>query len=229
MVEIENCRSYNTIDIGSDHKIVCSRFNVSFLATKRPSNGRCKFNSENLADTVIRETFNLELKNRFNTLFDEAALSTSSVQDQIQSRTDALNNALIESSKTILGKRLRRNQPSWVSSATLQLIEAQEEARKRYKQRPTPVAKKRWRELQKQVSFERDQAAHLDSQIGNLERAAERHEYGTVWKIVGHISTEPNKPVKVLKLDNSTRDRRATSRRMAYLLLNTSQQQERNC
>ncbi len=122
-------------------------------------------------------------------------------------RSDALNNALIETSKSILGKRINRKQPSWVTAETIRLIDAQTEAKARYKKMPTSKGKQRWRDLQKQVSasFERDQAAHLEAQITDLELAAHRREFGTVWKIVGYISAQPKKPVKVPKLDGSMR------------------------
>lgn len=51
--------------------------------------------------------------------------------------------------------------------------------------------------------FRQDQADHLNAQISKLELTAKRREYGAVWQIIGHISNEPNKPIKVHKLDGS--------------------------
>jgi len=122
---IKDCRAFNTIDIASDHKVVTARFRLSLRVTKRPPNNRCKFNSEKLANPDVCAAFNLDLSNRFASLFDEATLSMSSVQEQIQRRWDALDRALIESSHAILGKRQRHKQPHWVSATTTNLIDEQ--------------------------------------------------------------------------------------------------------
>jgi exonuclease III len=202
---ITNCRAYNTIDIGSDHRIVSANFRLSLRASERQPNDRCKFNSEKLEDQEVSERFNIDLTNRFNALLDEAALSKFCKIKQIQMRTDALDKALIESSKAILGKRQRRKQPNWVSVQTLKLLDAQESAKTRYKERPSPARKHLWQESRAKVSasFERDQAANLDAQLIELELASRKRELGNVWKIVNHISAPPKPAVKVRKLDGS--------------------------
>lgn len=202
---IKSCRAFNTIDIGSDHKVVTAHFRLSLRATKCPPNDRCKFNNEKLADPNVRAAFNVELSNRFNLLLDETLLSESSAHDKIQLRSDALDKALIETSRAILGKRKRRQQPSWVSNSTLQLIDAQAVAKTTHKRLRTPASKQQLLDLQKQVTaaLERDEEAHLNDQLNDLELASKKREYGTVWQIVGHISGPPKKPVKVRKLDGT--------------------------
>ncbi|MBI3246238.1 MAG: hypothetical protein HYZ50_07005 [Deltaproteobacteria bacterium] len=191
--------------IGSDHKIVCANFRLSLRNTKRPSVGRCQFNAAKLKDEIISNKFDIELKNNFNVLFDEAAENGMSANDQIQARSDALSTALIKASESVLGKRTRTNHPSWVSSKTIELTNDQDKAKLKYKQRPTIANKTKWHKLQKQVSFsyERDKANHLSGQLEELELAANKHEYGAVWKIVGYISQMPDKQIKVRKLDGS--------------------------
>ena len=202
---IKNCRAYNSIDIGSDHKIVSANFSISFRVTKRPPNSRCKFNTDKLADPDIRKRFDLDIKNRFSVLFNEDAIACNNAADQIQQRADALDKALIETSTAILGKRIRRKQPHWVTAKTLELIEMQDDARKAHKSQPTANSKKRWLETQKMVShaLEKDQAANLNAQITDLVLAAQKREYGAVWKIIGYISDPPKPPIKVRKLDGS--------------------------
>ena len=202
---ITNSRSYNSIDIGSDHKVVCANFRLSLRNFKRPPLARCKFNSVKLEDQTIREEFNKELKNKFSALFDEVKANDKCPRDRIQTRANTLNKALIQTSEKILGKQARRKQPSWVSPSTLELIDRQFKAKLNYKQSPNRVNKTRWRKLQKEVSlsYEKDQREHLAAQLKDLESAALRHEYGSVWKIVGYISQKPEKETKVRKLDGS--------------------------
>jgi hypothetical protein len=109
---IKNCRAYNSIDIGSDHKIVSACFKVSFRATKRPPNNRCQFHNEKLLDPATSKKFDLDLQNRFNILLCEATRTSNNTnQDEIQTRANVLEKALFDSSSTILGKRTRKKQP----------------------------------------------------------------------------------------------------------------------
>ena len=142
-----------------------AKLRLSFLANKRPPNNRCEFNSEKLKDPKVQAAFDLNLSNRFAELLDEASITNKSVPEQIQSRADALESALIETSHNILGKRIRSKQPHWVTENSLQLINKQEEAKKSYKRKPTPARKQQWLDLQKQVtaSIQRDEDAHLDT------------------------------------------------------------------
>ena len=88
--------------------------------------------TEKLSDAKTCKDFDLQLKNRFESLFDEA--SCENKQDEIQRRSDALNNALQTTSEQILGKRPKKQHSNWVSSKTLQLMDAQGKAKAAYKQ-----------------------------------------------------------------------------------------------
>ena len=88
--------------------------------------------TEKLSDAETGKDFDLPLKIRFKLLFGEAFCVDK--QDEIQRRSDALNNALQTTSQQILGKRPKKKQPNWVSSKTLQLMDAQEKVKAAYKQ-----------------------------------------------------------------------------------------------
>jgi hypothetical protein len=102
---IKSCRSYNTKAIGSDHKIVCAKFKASFRTAKLKPIERCKFNNQKLLEPEISKVFNIELTNRFVSLYEESPSTTQSKAEEIQFRADTLNKAFIETSKTILGER----------------------------------------------------------------------------------------------------------------------------
>ena len=127
-------------------------FSLSLRATKRPNN-LCKFNSEKLASLDVRNAFALHLSNCFTSLLDETDLANNSALDQIQIRADILDKALIDTSTAILGKRQRRRQPNWVSASSLKLIDSLKDAKKKYKQLPTPTSKQQWLNLQNQVNL----------------------------------------------------------------------------
>lgn len=144
---LESCRSFNTVDIGSDHKMETAKFNLSLRATKQSPNNRCKFNSDKLLDPQVSDLFDLTLKNRFTSLLDEAKLSTCNQVEQIQMRSDALDAALIETRNSVIEKRKKQHQPQWVSKYTLQLINSQTDAKNLYKRQPTHANKLQWHEL----------------------------------------------------------------------------------
>ena len=173
---LRDCRAYNILDIGSDHKVVSANIKLSLRAEKKKANTRCKFMSEKLRDIKTREDFDLQLKNRFQELFDEAP--SVDKKEEIQRRSDALNNALQTASEQILGKRPKKKQPSWVSTNTLQLMDAQGKAKAAYKRSQLASDKETWRQLQNQVSsaYTKDQSAHEETQLKAQELADQKHE-----------------------------------------------------
>ena len=102
---ITNCRAYNTIDIGSDHRLVNANFRLSFRANKQASDVRCQYNWAKLSEPLIQRTFDLELRNRFDSLMDGATISNDTIS-QVQKQTDAFDTALKHASE----KNLLRNQ-----------------------------------------------------------------------------------------------------------------------
>ena len=188
---LRDCRAYNILDIGSDHKVVSAHIKLSLRAEKKKANNRCKFMTEKLSDAKTCKDFDLKLKNRFESLFDEALCEDK--QDEIQKRSDALNNALQTTSERILGKRPKKKQPNWVSSKTLQLMDAQGKAKAAYKQSQLAIDKKLWRQIQNQVSsaYSKDQSAYEEAQLKALELADRKHECSTTWKIINEMTEKP--------------------------------------
>lgn len=203
---ILNCRAFNTIDIGSDHKVVSAQFRISLRSSKRAPNERCKFNWEKLSVPSISKTFNLQLRNCFSTLIDETAVA-STPGAEIQRQSDALDTALRKTSEKVLGKKPNRKQPSWVSAETLALLDATNKVGARYKRKHLPELKEQWQLMQGEVSaaFDRDQSAHLIIRLAALELADQKRQSATTWKIINQIAGDDNKadPAKVRRLDGS--------------------------
>lgn len=202
---IKNCRSYNTIDIMSDHKILSANFKLSLRATKREINPRRLYMVEKLANRQIQKDFNIELKNHFDALFDEN--DPSNRIDEVQKRSEALYTALEETCDKVLGKRPKNKHPSWVSQVTLDLIKEQGQAKAKYKNSQLETDKLQWRTVQNQVSvsFAYDQTKYEEEQLKALEIADEKHECGTTWKIIEKLTKKPqDSPAgKVRMLDGS--------------------------
>ena len=67
---ITNCRAYDTIDIGSDHILVNAYFRLAFRANKQASDVWCQYNWAKLSEPLIQLKFDLQLRNRFDSLKD---------------------------------------------------------------------------------------------------------------------------------------------------------------
>ncbi len=89
---------------------------------------------------------------------------------QIQARADTLEKALIETSHETLGKRQKHKQPHWVTSTSLALIEAQNQAKRLHKAKPTTSSKKLWVQLQKDATeaLGKDEENYFESKLADL-------------------------------------------------------------
>ena len=87
----------------------------------------------------------------------------------------------------------------------LQAIDDKEKAHRTFIRTRSRRAKTRWIELQKRSSalLDKDQFAHLNNQLQDLEMAALKREYGNLWRIIGYLTGPPKKPSRVKKLDGS--------------------------
>ena len=66
---LRNCRSYNTVEIDSDHRIVTARIKISFRIAKISSDRPIKYDHNMLLiNSQTRSKFQLEVKNRFRAL-----------------------------------------------------------------------------------------------------------------------------------------------------------------
>lgn len=201
---IANCRAYNSMDINSDHKVLVANFKLSLRVASKKPNERCKFNTYKLEDQHTRATFNLDLGNRFHALYIPSIDDTATIQ--IQKRYNALNQAVKETSETVLGKQKKNKHPSWVSQETLELLEKQDNAKSKFKKSQLLEDKNKWRCLQKEVSnaYDRDKRADLNKKLEELEEANQKREHQRTWKIINKISGKSlATTVEVRRLDGS--------------------------
>ena len=204
---IKNCRAYSTINIGSDHKCVTANLRLSLRTARIPPNSRCKYNWSKLKDPVTSSNFNIDLKNRFETLMMNDKKTNETINNEIQRRTDHLEEALRESSEKILGKQRHSKYKSYVTARTLHLIDCCNKAHKKYKSTQRHTDKDAWHQLQGQVSsaLKHDQQAYRDEQLEQLITANNRRQFRTTWQIIHQIADDKPKasPDKVRKLDGS--------------------------
>ena len=76
---VTNCRAYNSIEIGSDHRILSARFKIRFRASQGNPCKRPRYNWDRLIDDPqTRIQYSTELSNRFTKL----SSADSTIQEQ---------------------------------------------------------------------------------------------------------------------------------------------------
>ena len=101
---IKNCRAYNTINIDSDHRIVCANFRLSLRTKKLAKNKRLKYNWELLADETKINEFDIELRNRFEILREK--------QTEEQVDYDLFVESVENTWKIVLGEKKKTKLPN---------------------------------------------------------------------------------------------------------------------
>lgn len=196
---LRNCRAYNSVEVDSDHRIVCARIDISLRSNTKNQFKRKRFNIELLKYKEYREKFNANLQNRFGALEIE--------NTQIQKMYDEFESTIESTCTDVLGIRPKRNCPGWVSAKTIELLDRRDKAKRIFQSRRTHATRKAWRELVEQVNiaYQNDEKANLERQLDRLELAAEHNNIKRTWDIVNEISGKKvRKPTRVKKLDGNT-------------------------
>ncbi|CAF0980581.1 unnamed protein product [Brachionus calyciflorus] len=196
---IRNCRAYNSINIDSDHRIVCADFRLSLRSQKQEKNKRTKYNWELLVNGTKTLDFDIELKNKYNVLTEK--------QEQKMVDYDLLLEAIEDISKQVLGKKKKTKLPSWVTTKTEELQEQCDIARKKYRSKKTASARHLWRTMEESLreSFRNDEKKYLDNQLREMEIAANRNQLGRTWELINKLSGKSERKVtKVKKLNGKT-------------------------
>ena len=141
---LQNCRSYSTVEIDSDHRIVTARIKLSFRTEKSSQNTPKYDHNAILYNNVIRSNFRLELSNRFEQL-------TINEDESIQSAYNKFEYTLNAVAAKTLPKKGKMKNNSWVSQQSNNLIEQRSIARKKYQNNRNPKNYTKWREIAEQA------------------------------------------------------------------------------
>ena len=173
---------YNTIELGSDHSIISTNFNIRFRKFIQTTSDRKKSDWNKLIENpAIRQQYQIQLKNRFD------ALTEDDDPEMIHKNTVDI---IGETAQEVIGNPPKRKTTKWVSDATLSIVSERNNAKKRYHQRKTATSKERWKALSKQVqeSYIEDERRYIGKQIAELEHANRQGASRRTWKIMNEIS-----------------------------------------
>ena len=128
---VDNTRSFQSVDIGSNHSLVVAKIRVKFNVE---TSKKKKWNITKLDDPSIAKDFQLELQNRFQLLEDEVDTNYPITDSLLEQTTTIIKKAADE----VLG--IHRPKKPWISDATLALTDERRKTRKKAIQDPRTMS-----------------------------------------------------------------------------------------
>ncbi|RXN37862.1 endonuclease-reverse transcriptase [Labeo rohita] len=183
-MSVENIRAYNTVECGSDHRIVSARIKIKLRVEQQNKCTRTKFDWAKLkASEQLQAQFHVAVRNRFLALQEECGDSG------LQAKYNSFERSVEETANELLGKLKKPKTKHWVSKSTTDLLMQRNQAKKTFKSSCNPRDKQVWQELNKQLesSYVNDQMEHLEGKLKQLKSAAASGRLRTTWEIVNEL------------------------------------------
>ena len=163
--------------MGSDHALVVATLSLKLRKTQRRKERQRRFDTGKLKNPNTENAFQLDLKNRFCILQEEQELNI-----------DSSNQALMETSKKLLGYR-RKKKEEWIKSDTWTTIDERKATKQKLNdaksQRLKEQLQSRYSELDKEVKRKTraDKRAFIENLADEAEAAAQTQNMATLYKI----------------------------------------------
>ena len=200
--------------IGSDHHLVVASLKIKLAARKPITNTRRKFDVMKLRDPDTKQTFEIELQNRFKSLFlQEEEEEVRNLSGDGDARAQDIDiNALWEKTKkipvdtcgSVLGC-MKRTRKEWLSDETYRKVEERRKAKQVLNVARTRQGKREanryYNEKNREVkkSCRRDRRNSFESIAREAEGAAKKNDlrtlYMTTRKLSG-IRCNQNRPIR---------------------------------
>lgn len=184
-----NCRSYNSVELDSDHRIITAKIKLSLKIATNKGTPKCYLNWKSLAENGnLQERYNVEITNKFNALYDcNDNLNT-------QNKYNIFEQCVKETNDLIIKENYKKRE-SWVTEKTEQLCQERDNAKTKYRQTNSDNNYKYWKNqvnLVKQ-SFKDDRIKFYEKLAHQAEQANLSNNMKDVYKIVNIISGKVRK------------------------------------
>ncbi|CAF0787781.1 unnamed protein product [Didymodactylos carnosus] len=196
---IRNCRAYNTMNVDSDHRVVCCKFKLRLRAIKKCSVTNIRYNYASLKYDMVKERFNMVLANRFEALQNVRANDQPNLDKgekvRIQNCYDTLIESIDATATEVLGRKKKISKKTWLKERTIMLMKERDNAKLFYERTRTVDNRSKWKELSSKVEQEckKDETEYLKEKISDLNTAIKRHKITDVWKIVNDFKWQERK------------------------------------
>ena len=192
---IHNSEAYSSFaSVGSDHRVVTARVQLSLRATKSPATKK-RYDWKLLRyDTRLQSDFKLELRNKFDELYSENATITVQYEALVKANEFAASKTLPLVQK---GKYMKHaNNPAIVRAR-----KKVDQLSRRYNTNKSRLTRKHLQEargkLQREYSLIEEEI--LKQQIAETESAFQANDTGKAWKVVNTITNRKSSPSGKLK------------------------------
>ncbi|XP_047117394.1 uncharacterized protein LOC124798156 [Schistocerca piceifrons] len=186
LLDVRNRRG---ADVGSDHHLVLAEFRLKIVANRTKLNHRCKkIEVARLKDQQIKETFALELQNRFQVLSEE-----NFMEEGIETCWQKIENCYLDVGEKILGFKAHQRK-EWISDAMWNEISHRKELKLKLNFCKTKAQKseahKEYMEAKKKVKtlLRRDKRKWIDEQAKLAEEAARQGNMKDLYNITKRLS-----------------------------------------
>ena len=179
-------------DVGSDHQLVVAKVRVKLRKVEKQEIVNTKFNLEKLKDPQTKNTFKLQLRNRYQALAD-LENHTPPGTEEINPKWLRIKTAYLETAEECLGKKVKQRK-DWMKEDTWKAIEQRRDTKKKVLDTKSPRLKERLdqqyqEENQKVKRMSRnDKRKYIEDLATEAEDAAENGNQGKVFKILKIIT-----------------------------------------
>jgi hypothetical protein len=193
---LQDVRVKRGADVGSDHHLVVGKLKIKLRRTDTPPKQLKRFNISKLKDANIRQEFNIQLKNRFETL----AVQSNNIEEDWNQLADTYRSC----AKEVLGYK-RKKDKEWLREDTWRAIEERKKMKAKISECKSERLKARQRERYQQSNTRvkrlarRDKRLHLEELAKEAEDAAGRRELSNLYRITKEICGQghaANIPIK---------------------------------
>jgi hypothetical protein len=199
---LQDVRNKRGADIGSDHHLIVAKFKMKIQAyNRRTGKLRKRYDIGKLKDDEnVRESFKIELKNRFQALTDMEDVENETVEEKWRK----IRTAFTEASKNVLGFK-GKNKKDWLTQQTWEKIRERKNVKEEMNACKTRARKvelqKKYAEKNREVkkSARRDKRNRIDNLSYQAEETANKgnlKELFAITRILSKKQIQRNQPIR---------------------------------
>lgn len=147
---LQSVRAMRHADIGSDHNLVTAKIRLKLRKANIGTSNSKRFDVTKLKDPVVREEFNITLRNRFSALRDETVITI-----------DLFHQAMNDAETEAIGYK-KSIKSEWLSKDTCNTIEERKQLKKNFLDAKSPRLKEMAAALYRKKDNEVKKSARTD-------------------------------------------------------------------
>ncbi|XP_063434910.1 uncharacterized protein LOC134715874 [Mytilus trossulus] len=183
-------------DCGSDHHLLLGKIKLKLRKVARPQHNRKIYNIHRLKDNLIRQKFNISIRNQYQTLHTISE-NHDNIGPDLNEHWNKVKTMFNDTAENVLGIR-DSTRKRWISDATWNVIEKRRSTKSKCNQARSERLKeklqKEYSELNKEVKKKarEDKLQYIEGLANEAEEACKHGELSTVYKITKQLCGKSN-------------------------------------